>query len=87
MRALLGLGLLLLPTTVEACAMCISSAFGDRSYTWPYLMLILIPFGAMAVIGSVFMHVTGARLSDLRPWLKGIVSPAAHPEDPQEETT
>jgi hypothetical protein len=40
-----------------ACAVCIGSAFGDRSYTWPYLGLILMPFVvAAAVIGVLAWH-------------------------------
>ena len=79
-RAALTLALLGLPTAVEACASCISSPFGDQTYNWPYLVLILVPFAAGAVIGGVMMRVTGARFSDLRPWLARILRPAEHPE-------
>jgi len=73
--------MLVVPATAEACASCISSPFGDQSYNWPYLVLILVPFAAAAVIGGVMMRVTGARFSDLRPWLARVLHPA-----PQEET-
>jgi hypothetical protein len=86
-RAALGLALLLLPAAAEACASCISSPFGDRTYNWPYLVLILLPFALLAVIGGVMMRVTGASFSDLRPWLARIFHPADHPEARQEETT
>ncbi len=77
----LALAMLVVPATAEACASCISSPFGDQSYNWPYLVLILVPFAAAAVIGGVMMRVTGARFSDLRPWLARVLHPA-----PQEET-
>jgi len=37
----------------EACATCIASPFGDRTYNWAYLGLIATPFvlgGAIAVV-------------------------------------
>ena len=80
-RAALALAMLVVPAAAEACASCISSPFGDQSYNWPYLVLILVPFVAAAVIGGVMMRVTGARFSDLRPWLARVLHPA-----PQEET-
>src|SRR5262249_23067561 len=43
--ALAGLALILTPRSALACATCIASPFGDQSYTWPYLGLILLPFG------------------------------------------
>jgi len=66
-RVALALAMLAVPAAAEACASCISSPFGDQSYNWPYLVLILVPFAAAAVIGGVMMRVTGARFSDLRP--------------------
>ena len=72
--------MLVVPAAAEACASCISSPFGDQSYNWPYLVLILVPFAAAAVIGGVMMRVTGARFSDLRPWLTRVLHPAAQEE-------
>jgi hypothetical protein len=80
-RVALALAMLVVPVAAEACASCISSPFGDQSYNWPYLVLILVPFAAAAVIGGVMMRVTGARFSDLRPWLTRVLHPG-----PQEET-
>jgi peptidoglycan/LPS O-acetylase OafA/YrhL len=80
-RLALALAMLVVPAAAEACASCISSPFGDQSYNWPYLVLILVPFAAAAVIAGVMMRVTGARFSDLRPWLTRVLHPA-----PQEET-
>jgi hypothetical protein len=32
------------PRAAAACATCISSGFGDRSFAWAYIGLILMPF-------------------------------------------
>ena len=92
-RGAVAVALLLLPAAAEACATCIASPFGDRTYNWPYLILILLPIAVTAVIGGVMMRATGTRLSEVRPWLTRIIRPAAHPEARphpearQEETT
>jgi hypothetical protein len=82
-RALFLVALALSPALAEACATCISSAYGDRTYNWPYLALILLPFAMAVVIGGVLARVNGVRLSSLRRRLTGLVHPAAR----QEETT
>ena len=53
MRAAAVAMLLLTPTPAVACATCISTPFGDQSYTWPYLGLILLPFGLMVAIAGI----------------------------------
>ena len=75
--------LILLPAVAEACATCISSPYGDRTYNWPYLALIVLPFAVAAVIGGVLAHVNGVSVSTLRRRLTRLVHPAAR----QEETT
>jgi hypothetical protein len=82
-RAALALLLVMLPVVAEACAACISSPFGDRTYTWPYLILILVPFAVAAVIVGVMVRVTGVGMSDLRRWLTRVFHSAAR----EEETT
>ena len=79
-RVALALAMLVVPAAAEACASCISSPFGDQSYNWPYLVLILLPFALLTVIGGVMMRVTGAHFSDLRPWLTRVLHPAAQEE-------
>jgi hypothetical protein len=74
------------PSAAHACASCISSPFGDQSYNWPYLVLILIPFVVFAAIGAVFVRVTGVRAADARAWLTAVLHPVP-PDAPQEETT
>jgi hypothetical protein len=44
-----------------ACAWCISSAFGDRSFTWPYLGLIVAPFLVFAAIAATLAWHAGIR--------------------------
>jgi len=44
---------LLRPEVAAACATCVSSAFGDRSYNWAYLGLVLMPFALTAVVGVI----------------------------------
>jgi hypothetical protein len=51
--ALAGLALILMPWPTSACATCIASPFGDQTYSWPYLGLILLPFGLMAAIVGI----------------------------------
>ena len=47
------LALVASPLPAWACTWCVSSAFGDRTFNWPYLGLILAPFVVAAVIGGV----------------------------------
>jgi hypothetical protein len=82
-RVLAALVMALAPAMAEACATCIGSPFGDRTYNWPYLGLILLPFAVAAVIGTVFVRVSGESVSTLvRRFLRLI-----HPSARQEERT
>lgn len=45
---------LALPDLALACATCISSPYGDRSYNLAYIGLILTPFAVGLVIAGVF---------------------------------
>jgi hypothetical protein len=56
--ALASLALILAPRSALACATCISSPFGDQAYTWPYLGLILLPFGLIVAIGGIFGYLS-----------------------------
>ena len=51
----------LVPGLAAACPTCVSSAFGDRTYNWPYLALILMPFIIAGVIGAVLYRHRGER--------------------------
>ena len=64
-RALLAWVLVLLPAVAEACATCVGTPYGDRTYNWPYLFLIALPFVVATVIGGVIAHVNGVSLTSL----------------------
>ena len=53
--------LVLAPRSAHACATCIASPFGDRTYTWPYIGLILLPFVLLATVFGIFAHSAGYR--------------------------
>ena len=44
-----------------ACALCISAAFGDRTFNWPYLSLIIAPFLVVTAIASALAWQAGIR--------------------------
>jgi hypothetical protein len=46
--------LLLAPRAASACAFCAASAYGDRTFNWAFLGLILMPFAVGVGIASVF---------------------------------
>src|SRR5262249_21854683 len=50
--------LLLTPAPALACATCISTPFGDQSSTWPYLGLILLPFGLIGAIAGILGYLS-----------------------------
>jgi hypothetical protein len=60
--ALVTLGVVLAPATALACPTCVSSAFGDRTYNWAYLGLLVMPFVLTAVVGAIVAWSAGARL-------------------------
>ena len=65
MTALMTSVLLLLPVVAEACATCVGTPYGDRTYNWPYLFLIVLPFVVATVIGGVIARVNGVSLTSL----------------------
>jgi uncharacterized integral membrane protein len=81
---LIALALLLVPAAADACATCIASAYGDRTYNWPYMFLLLLPFAVAAVVGGVLVHVNGG-LRTLSP--RRLVARLFHTAARQEETT
>jgi hypothetical protein len=54
-----------LPQTAAACATCISSGFGDRAYSWPYIGLILMPFMIAVAIVATLAWYAGWRPSEI----------------------
>jgi hypothetical protein len=55
--AVVVLLLLLAPRAAHACASCLWSAYGDRTFNWAFLGLIIMPFVVAAVIGGALLHV------------------------------
>jgi hypothetical protein len=53
------LGVLALADAAAACPSCISSAYGDRTFNWAFLILLLMPFVVSAAIGGVLFYVYG----------------------------
>ena len=51
---LLFLALLLAPRAAFACATCVASAYGDRTFNWAFFGLILMPFVVGCGIAGVF---------------------------------
>jgi hypothetical protein len=64
---------LVLPGLAEACASCISSAYGDRTFNWAFAILLSMPFIVGTAIGGVFLLLFRRR--------------RARPTQPIEETT
>ena len=62
MRWVLAAALVVLvPDIAAACPTCVSSAFGDRTYNWAYLGLLLMPFALTAVVGAIVVVRMGWR--------------------------
>jgi hypothetical protein len=51
-----GLALLLLPDVASACATCLATAYGDRTYNWAFLGLVLMPFLVVGTIGGILLY-------------------------------
>ena len=68
MRRWLSFALVLaaMPRDAGACASCISSAFGDQTYNWAYVGLMLTPLVLCAVIGGVIAWSHRANARDAR---------------------
>jgi hypothetical protein len=47
---------------VLACASCVSSAYGDRSFNWAYTVLMVVPFVVGAALVVVLAWNAGYRL-------------------------
>ena len=47
---------------VLACASCMSSAYGDRTFNWAYTALMVVPFVVGTVVAFVLAWSIGYRL-------------------------
>ena len=91
---LVVLGVVLAPAAALACPTCVSSAFGDRTYNWAYLGLLVMPFVLTAVVGAIIAWSAGARLwppawraASLFAGRAGKAPAAEAPGPPLKETT
>lgn len=71
---------------VLLCATCISSAWGDRTFNWAYLGLLVLPFVVAAAVAGVLAWSAGYRP---RTVVRRLVARFADkdPEDVIKETT
>ena len=51
--AIATLTLALVPTMVEACAVCLDSAYGDRAFNRAFALFMLAPFAVAAALAGV----------------------------------
>ncbi|HEV8616057.1 MAG TPA: hypothetical protein VGU22_11255 [Methylomirabilota bacterium] len=67
LRSLLAAaGAVLVPALALACPTCVSSAFGDRTFNWPYFTLIVMPFAITGTVGVILAYRAGYRVPRLR---------------------
>ena len=59
--AAIALVILLRPALAEACASCISSAYGDRTFNWAFAILLGMPFIVGGAIAGVFLLLSRRR--------------------------
>ncbi len=71
---------------VLLCATCISSAWGDRTFNWAYLGLLVLPFAVVAVVAGVLAWSAGYRPRALAKRLVARFA-AKDPPDILKETT
>jgi hypothetical protein len=77
----------LAPRIAAACAACVSSAYGDRTFNWAYGGLLVAPFLVAIVVGGVLSWNAGYRLRWRRSTPPPPPSAANGPIPAHEETT
>jgi hypothetical protein len=85
LRALAAFTLALVPAQAAACAVCLGSAFGDRSYSWAYIGLMMMPFVVAGAVISVLAWQFGWRPRHLVARVFALLRRAA-PTDPSPRT-
>ncbi|HEY7364676.1 MAG TPA: hypothetical protein VIE37_11245 [Methylomirabilota bacterium] len=78
--ALIALVLTLAPTVAVACPGCLSSAYGDRTFNWAFLGLLIMPFLVAAAIGGVLVYAY-SRSRSRRRLVAGRLSSDYQPEE------
>jgi hypothetical protein len=71
----------LAPGVAAACATCVSSAYGDRTFNWAYGGLLLAPFVVAVVVAAVLSWKAGYRLR----WRRATTTPLRDPIPANEE--
>lgn len=67
--AALALGLVLVPSAALACPGCVASPYGDRTFGWAYLLLLVAPFLiACAIAGALAYGSRAGRMATARTW-------------------
>lgn len=64
-----------LPAVAAACPACLSSAYGDRTFNWAFLGLLVMPFVVGVAIGGALLYRYGLP-GALRARLGGAAAPA-----------
>jgi len=77
----------LAPGVAAACAACVSSAYGDRTFNWAYGGLMIAPFLVAIVVGGVLTWNAGYRLRWRRSVPPSRPSVTTDPIPAHEETT
>lgn len=77
----------LAPQIAVACAACVSSAYGDRTFNWAYGGLLIAPFLVAVVVGGVLSWNAGYRLRWRRSTPPPRPSASPGPIPAHEETT
>lgn len=68
-RAVLAAVLVLIPSAASACAGCVSSPYGDRTFGWAYLLLLMAPFFIACGIAGALAYGRGPdRRATARIW-------------------
>jgi hypothetical protein len=67
----------LIPAPAAACAMCLTSASGDRTFTWAFVALMLMPFAVAAGSGVVLLVLAGGLPDLLERWRRWTRRPKA----------
>jgi hypothetical protein len=77
----------LAPGIAAACATCVSSAYGDRTFNWAYGGLLIAPFVVALVVGGVLTWNAGYRLRWRKLRTTPLPSSAAGSISANEETS
>ncbi len=77
----------LTPRMAAACAACVSSSYGDRTFNWAYGGLLIAPFLVAIVVGAALSWNAGYRLRWRRSTPGPRPSTATGPIPANEETT